>query len=380
MKKIFSLFAAVLFAGSMMAELTTVTYVFQSKDWKAKVGEVTADWTSGKAAGGFKNNGIQVTTTYTGANGTSPESFTDISKIVITYNTNMNAGAGTFDVVIGDNDKVTKNWAYSTGDGRTANYTTEFEYATPQSGAVKLTVNTTENSVYVVSAAITFDYVAPKVEKPVISADAFFYDEQEVSLSCSTEGASIFYTLDGTEPLATSTKYDNVPFKLTETTTVKAIAIKGEDKSEIAEKTLTKNPSFASFKALIDAKLAEHTLVEVAFEDLEIDSLYKTNGIYFTVEGKAYEIYYGKAKVPTTWVKGGKVSGTIRGDWYSWNSLWEVVPSAEDWTWETLTYKAPAPTAVENVESAEKAIKVFETGQLVIIKNGVRYNALGVQF
>jgi hypothetical protein len=35
--------------------------------------------------------------------------------------------------------------------------------------------------------------------------------------------------------------------------------------------------------------------------------------------------------------------------------------------------------AIENVESTEKAVKYFENGQLVIIKNGVRYNALGAQ-
>lgn len=34
---------------------------------------------------------------------------------------------------------------------------------------------------------------------------------------------------------------------------------------------------------------------------------------------------------------------------------------------------------VENVEAAEKAVKFFENGQLVIIKNGVRYNALGAK-
>ncbi len=34
---------------------------------------------------------------------------------------------------------------------------------------------------------------------------------------------------------------------------------------------------------------------------------------------------------------------------------------------------------VENTKVGNKAIKVFENGQLVIIKNGVRYNAIGVQ-
>ena len=35
--------------------------------------------------------------------------------------------------------------------------------------------------------------------------------------------------------------------------------------------------------------------------------------------------------------------------------------------------------AIDNIEVNEKAVKTFENGQLVIIKNGVRYNALGAK-
>ena len=38
-----------------------------------------------------------------------------------------------------------------------------------------------------------------------------------------------------------------------------------------------------------------------------------------------------------------------------------------------------ASEGVVNTKAGEKAVKVFENGQLVIIKNGVRYNAIGVQ-
>ena len=41
--------------------------------------------------------------------------------------------------------------------------------------------------------------------------------------------------------------------------------------------------------------------------------------------------------------------------------------------------KLPAQ-GVENVDAAAKAVKKFENGQLVIIKNGVKYNALGAKF
>ncbi len=36
-------------------------------------------------------------------------------------------------------------------------------------------------------------------------------------------------------------------------------------------------------------------------------------------------------------------------------------------------------TAIDNTVMESKAVKFFENGQLVIIKNGVKYNALGAQ-
>ena len=38
-----------------------------------------------------------------------------------------------------------------------------------------------------------------------------------------------------------------------------------------------------------------------------------------------------------------------------------------------------SPTALSNTAVENKAVKFFENGQLVIIKNGVKYNALGAQ-
>ena len=46
----------------------------------------------------------------------------------------------------------------------------------------------------------------------------------------------------------------------------------------------------------------------------------------------------------------------------------------------TYTDEEPAPgEGVENITAEPKAVKVIENGQLVIIKNGIRYNALGAQ-
>ena len=38
-----------------------------------------------------------------------------------------------------------------------------------------------------------------------------------------------------------------------------------------------------------------------------------------------------------------------------------------------------APTAIDNTNADAKAVKMIENGQLIIIKNGVRYNVAGQQ-
>jgi len=48
--------------------------------------------------------------------------------------------------------------------------------------------------------------------------------------------------------------------------------------------------------------------------------------------------------------------------------------------WKLVSVEVPdGAQGIENVNNAVKAEKFFENGQLVIIKNGVRYNALGAQ-
>jgi hypothetical protein len=44
-----------------------------------------------------------------------------------------------------------------------------------------------------------------------------------------------------------------------------------------------------------------------------------------------------------------------------------------------LVPKDGGATAVENTTVSEKAVKTIVDGQIVIIKNGVRYNTLGAQ-
>ena len=65
---------------------------------------------------------------------------------------------------------------------------------------------------------------------------------QVVELACETDGATIYYTTDGTTPTSESTEYDATnKITLSGTTTIKAIAVKENmDASDVATKTYTK--------------------------------------------------------------------------------------------------------------------------------------------
>ena len=81
--------------------------------------------------------------------------------------------------------------------------------------------------------------MTPSLASPTISGNTQFTDSTQVSMS-GPDGAEIHYTTDGSTPTAESTLYSEA-FTLSATTTVKAIAIKDGQSSEVASKTFTKS-------------------------------------------------------------------------------------------------------------------------------------------
>jgi nucleoid DNA-binding protein len=74
---------------------------------------------------------------------------------------------------------------------------------------------------------------------PTISGNTTFTESAQVTIS-GPDGAEIHYTTDGTVPTAESALYSEA-FTLSATTTVKAIAIKDGQSSEVASKVFTKS-------------------------------------------------------------------------------------------------------------------------------------------
>ncbi len=244
---------------SVSAQETT-TYTFTNKSWNATCNDATAKWTSGKDGSSFTTNqGVQITKNGTGANATSPTSFSNISKIVVKYCTNKSDGAGSIIIKVGDGSEKTSSIAYESGDGRTLK-TTEFNYTTTESGEVKITVDCTTNSIYIYSIAITTastnQVATPTFSEPSGSELA---KGTVVNFSCATSDVTFYYTTNGSNPTTNSTQGSS--YMVNSDVTLKVIAVKeGMDASNVATATYTVaklSPNLAFSESNVTANIGE---------------------------------------------------------------------------------------------------------------------------
>lgn len=91
--------------------------------------------------------------------------------------------------------------------------------------------NITQNA----DGTISFNFVGlSNVATPSFTPNPGAYSEPlSVTLSCDTKGATIYYTLDGSTPTASSTQYTS-PIQIETTTTIKAIAVANDEESAVA--------------------------------------------------------------------------------------------------------------------------------------------------
>ena len=123
------------------------------------------------------------------------------------------------------------------------------------------------------------------VAAPVLTSATSFIESINVEITAE-EGASIYYTLDGTDPTTASTQY-TAAITLTETTTVKAIAAKGGNVSSVASATYTK----VSVSTIAQAQAAEKGTT-VVIEGVVVASAASGAVLY---DGTDYMYYFNNA-------------------------------------------------------------------------------------
>ncbi len=166
-------------------------------------------------------------------------------------------------------------------------------------------------------AAIYGSASSSQVSTPEISPNSgSFVNSVEITITCATNGASIYYTSNGDSPTTSSTLYEN-PFTLTETATVKAIAIKADfDDSGIATATytLSENQSAAS-----DLFISEY--IEGATGSNKALEIF--NGTGSNVDLSIYSVKLGSNG--TSWGSAISLTGTLTN-----NSVYVIANSSAD--------------------------------------------------
>ena len=208
-----------------------------------------------------------------------------------TYEFNVESPSITPSCTFEGGESITISLSCNT-NGSTIHYTTDGSDPTPESAICngKITLNETKtikaiackegwNSSQIVSATYTEKEI---VHTPVLSLlPGSYTSTQNNAITCTTEGATIYYTTDGTEPTTSSkTITSGNTIEITQTTTVKAFAYKeGMTKSSIISETYT-------FEVIEPTFNKTNGLYEEA-QTIEISCATEGAKIYYTTDGSA---------------------------------------------------------------------------------------------
>ncbi len=205
-----------------------------------------------------------------------------------------------------------------------------------------------------------------------------YYGTQSVEITCATADAKIYYTLNGTDPTSASTEYTGA-ISITSTTTIKAVAIKGENSSAVVSATYTILAPLATMQEIFDKATAvggTATPVHITMNNWVVTGV-KNNNVYVTDGTKGLIIYTASHGFNV----GDILSGTVACKVQLYNGSSELTELTSETEGLNVTADGVVtPVVVSNVNT----LGGVNTGSVIKITgpctvDGTKYYVAGVQ-
>lgn len=191
-----------------------------------------------------------------------------------------------------------------------------------------------------------------------------FVDKLTVGASCPTEGATIYYTKDGAEPTTGSDKFPTEGVTLTETTTLKAIAVKdGLDNSEVVTATYTKLEPYTSLKALKESGIATAEGVTCFVELKDAVVTYADSRKAYIQDETAGLYVFGSNNLKV----GTKLNGVVSAQLALYNGLYELKVEGGEFDNVEVTEGVEIPVQLVTVAELNQNFAQYESMRVKVV-------------
>ncbi len=208
------------------------------------------------------------------------------------------------------------------------------------------------------------------IPAPVFSLNpgAYYSAPQTVTITCDTTDAIIYYTLDGSKPTTSSAVY-STPITIDSNITLKAIAVKGTNKSVVATAAYT----FPFFRVLDNiAAFKAQTSTDTIFKvNSPMTVIFQTADKYHTFLQDSSAAIYVYSTMDKAYQAGDVINGGVFGTYSLYYTMNEMKPVAGAPLADGVAGTPVAPIEV-TVSELYRNYALYE-GKLVTVK-GVKIN------
>lgn len=306
------------------------------------------------------------------ATGTAPELLLKSKDALVIAISDLKGCSGELDFQFksnNTNNSVSSSTAGVTvGALSTSNKVRSCKITVPQgtNSLVIIISNTTSKNTRLDDIVLSGIGVVTQTRFPVLSpkSGTSFADNLMVTASCATDGATIYYTADESNPTTASEVFPVSGLEITQTTTLKAIAVKdGLDNSEVVTATYTKLEPYADIAALKAAGIATVDGVDCVVKLTDAVVTYAEARKAYIQDATAGLCIYGD----NTLKAGTTLNGVVQAKLKLYNGLNQLVVSGGEFDEVTVAEGADIPETEVTLAELNQNFAKYESMRVKVV-------------